>query len=54
MIEMLAERIDIDEGAGIELDLMQCDISHNLHYFLENKGDTWKDCKGFLKTSLKT
>ena len=39
MVEMLADIIDIDEGASIEPDLMLCDISHDLHSFLENIGD---------------
>ena len=52
MVEILAERIDIDKGAGIAPDLMQCDINHDLHYFLENKGDTWKDRKGFREDLL--
>ena len=39
MLDMLAERIDINEGAGTELDLMECDISHKLHTFLESEGD---------------
>ena len=52
LLELLAERIDINEGAGIASDLMQCNISHDLHHFLENKGDTWKDQKGFLQDLL--
>ena len=47
--EYIAERIDIDEGAGIEPDLMQFDISHELHRFLEFEGDTWQERKGFLQ-----
>ena len=42
IVEMLADRIDINKGAGIEPDLMQCGIRHDLHSFLENKGDTWQ------------
>ena len=49
MLEMLAERIDIDEGAGIEPELLQCDISHDLHTFLKCKGDTWQYDKEFLE-----
>ena len=52
-VEMLEERIDTGEGAGIKVDLMQCDITHDVHYFLENEGDTWKDCKVFLENLLK-
>ena len=52
MVEHIAERIDIDKGAGIEPDLMQCDISHDLHHFLEFEGDSWQERKGFLKDLL--
>ena len=40
LVELMAERIDINEGAGIALDLMQYNISHDLHRFLESEGDT--------------
>ena len=32
---------------------MQCDISHDLHRFLEFEGDTWQERKGFLQDLLK-
>ena len=49
LVEHIAERIDIDKGAGIEPDPMQCNISHDLHRFIEFKGDTWQERKGFLQ-----
>ena len=53
MVEMLAERIDIDEGSGTEPDPLHCDISHDLHTFLENKGgDTWQERKEFFEDLL--
>ena len=31
---------------------MQCNISHDLHTFFENKGDTWQEHKGFFEDIL--
>ena len=53
LVELLAERIDIDEGVGIAPDLIQCDISHGLHHFLEHGGDTWQERKGFIQDLFK-
>ena len=52
MLEILAEKIDIDKGAGIKPDLLQCDISHELHTFLETKGDMCQERKEFLEDPL--
>ena len=52
LVEHMAERIDIDEQAGIKPDLMQCNISHDLHDFLELEGDTWQERKRFLQELL--
>ena len=53
LVKHIAERIDINDGAGIEPDLMQCNISHDVHSFLELEGDTWQERKGFLQDLLK-
>ena len=53
LVEHIAEGIKIDEGAGIEPDLMQCDTSHALYQFLEFEGDTWQERKKFLHDLLK-
>jgi hypothetical protein len=52
LVKLMAERIDIDKGASIEPDLMQCDISEGLHHFLELKGDNWQERKEFLQDLL--
>ena len=53
MVEMLAERIEIDKGAGTEPDLMQYNISHELYTFLEAEGGgLWQNYKGFPEEIL--
>ena len=44
-LEMLVDRTDVDEGVGIKLDLIQCNINHDLQTLLENEGDTWQERK---------
>ena len=44
-LEMLVDRTDVDEGVGIKLDLIQCNINHGLQTLLENEGDTWQERK---------
>ena len=52
MVEMLAERTEIDEGTGTEPGLTQCNTSHVLHIFLESESkDTWQG-KEFLEELL--
>ena len=53
LVELMAERIDINKGTDIVPDLMKCNISHDLHHFLEFKGDMWQERKGFLQDLLK-
>ena len=43
MVGELAERIDIDNYAGTEPDLMQCDISKEFHEAILSEGDTWEE-----------
>ena len=52
MREMIAERIDVDEGAGTEPDLVQCNISNDLHTFLQSERDTCHQRMEFLKELL--
>ena len=52
LIEHMADRIGINEQTDIEPDLMQCNISHELHDFPELEGDTWQERKGFLQELL--
>ena len=53
LVEHIAGGIDINKGAAIKPDLTQCNISHDLHCFLEFKGDTWQERKGLLQDPLK-
>ena len=52
MVNQLTERIDVDKFVGIEPDLMQCNISQELHDSLESEGDTWEYHKAYLLSLL--
>ena len=52
MVSELAERIDIDNYAGTDPDLMQCDISKEFHEAILPEGDTWEERKQYLLSLL--